>query len=301
MNKHLQKIVWVGLISLVLSCNATDTPHNTSAATFHPAQVLGTITDSRLAEVSGIAASVAYEGCFWVHNDSGDEARIFLINSRAETVAEVKIAGIKHRDWEDIATVTDANTGKTHIYIAEIGDNRAQYDLKYIYILEEPVVDTSTLNQTTSTTIASTITFRLEDGIRDAETILIDPSTQDIYIVSKREKNVGVYALPYPQSTSDIIIAPKVQTLPFTKANGGDISRDGSEILIKNYDTIYYWRKSSAQTVAQALADRATNPPYSAEPQGEAIAWLNNGSAFVTLSEESDSHIEQKLYIYRRK
>jgi hypothetical protein len=41
--------------------------------------------------------------------------------------------------------------------------------------------------------------FQYPDGSRDAETLLLDPLTKDIYVISKREfEDIRVYRAPYP-------------------------------------------------------------------------------------------------------
>ncbi|HYH56061.1 MAG TPA: hypothetical protein VD772_05580, partial [Anseongella sp.] len=48
-------------------------------ASFSGAYAAGKIMSAELDEVSGIAGSLAARGLIWVHNDSGDPARIFLM------------------------------------------------------------------------------------------------------------------------------------------------------------------------------------------------------------------------------
>lgn len=286
---------------LICSCSSNNNIQSTNNSIFCTGEVIATVTDAKLNEISGIAASTTNSGCYWVHNDSGDMARIFLINSDGQLVATINFTGIVARDWEDIATAADPNNGTTYIYISETGDNQAQYPLKYIYKLAEPQIDTHTLNQVITIDSLEKITFQYEDGNRDAETLFVENATGDIYVVSKREKHIGVYILPYPQATQGTLSAHKVQTLPFTQATSGDISDDGCEILIKNYDSIFYWKRDPGETIGQTLAKKPTSIKYEWEPQGESIAWLNNGSAFVTISEMGREGITPKLFIYHKK
>src|SRR4029079_17930791 len=41
----------------------------------------GPITDPALTEISGIHAAVHNPGIWWVHNDSGDSARVFALDA----------------------------------------------------------------------------------------------------------------------------------------------------------------------------------------------------------------------------
>lgn len=75
-------------------------------------------------ESSGLARSVRRKGLYWMHNDSGDVARIFGIRLDGSVVEEHPIANAKNVDWEDIAV--DGDT----IWIDDCGNNKnARRDL----------------------------------------------------------------------------------------------------------------------------------------------------------------------------
>ncbi|VAX20235.1 5'-Nucleotidase domain protein, partial [hydrothermal vent metagenome] len=138
------------------------------------------------------------------------------------------------------------------------------------------------------------------DGNRNAETIMIDPLTLDIYIVSK-ESVTKVYrtACPYTfhaAPTFDVDTLEVVTSFTFDTAVGGDISPDGKEILIKRYHLIYYWSRDEGQTIDEALEADIRTVPYVIEPQGEAVCWASDLSGYYTLSEGSHPH----LYLYPR-
>lgn len=262
--------------------------------------------DNTLDEISGMAASVKNPGCFWVHNDSGDEARIFLINTEGKIVCTVNIDTdfTDNRDWEDIAVGPGAVDGETYIYIGEIGDLGRKYANKFIFRIAEPLVDTGTLNQQLNIArdSVSTIRFDYADGSRDAEILLIDPLTRDLFIITKREDRVQIYELSYPRSYDDdekLILTRSSVTLPFRLANGGDISADGKEILVKNLTNVYYWKRSADESIQDALSRSPEILPYTKEPQGEAIAWFRDGSAYITVSEKKDG-ITPVIYKYLR-
>src|SRR5262245_21551235 len=78
-------------------------------------QKIADLNSPPLAEVSGIARS-SYPGLFWVHNDSGDEARIFAIDRTGSPIVPpflvpqyvdkpwpgIAIRNAWNIDWEDI-------------------------------------------------------------------------------------------------------------------------------------------------------------------------------------------------------
>lgn len=83
---------------------------------------------------------------------------------------------------------------------------------------------------------------------------MVDPLSGNIYIVSKREANVQLYQITYPYSTTDTVIAKKMITLPFTQIVAGDISADGKNILLKNYQKVWYWSRKDGTSIVDALS-----------------------------------------------
>ncbi|WP_456407606.1 hypothetical protein [Caldithrix abyssi] len=251
----------------------------------------------QLNEISGIVASKRNKDIFWIHNDSGDKARIFAINSAGELRLTVELQNTKATDWEDITLGKGPRAGLDYIYIADIGDNRARRDVKTIYRLIEP--DLSALGDNPLVKIADydAIRFRFPDGSRDAETLMSDPWNGDLYIVSKRENQVGVYVLPYPQKTDQILTANFLLKLPVTQITAGDISPDGRHIVLKNYEQIFYWKRSREQTLPQAMEKFPAFLNYVPEPQGEAICFSAQLDGYFTISEMADRNYTV-LYFY---
>ena len=292
-------MVW--LLFMALNCDAADKP------IFGPRIDKGLIESDLINEASGIATSRKNLGVLWTHNDAGDPSRIYALNSQGEHLGVYTIDGVRARDWEDMALGPGPLAGEHYLYIGDIGDNKAAKSLKFIYRVPEPVVDESQPPADTIISGAEIITFQYPDGNRDAETLMIDPSTRDIYVVSKEEINVRVYRAPYPQPTTDTVILQPVATLDlqgaaFSKAKmvtAGDISISGLEILIKTYTTIYYWRRVPAQNLWQAFDNKPVKVPYINEPQGEAIAFASDGMGYYTMSEE-DGGRPAHLYFYPR-
>ncbi len=255
------------------------------------------IENETLNEASGIAASQYFNPLLWTHNDSGDKARLFALNASGGDIGTVTLAGVENRDWEDIAIGPGPVMDSSYIYIGEIGDNRAQYAIKYIYRFPEPQLNDKSRMIDRIITEVDRIAFRYPDGPRDAETLMIDPENRDIYIVSKREDQNRLYRLPYPQSTDTTIIAEMIRTLPLTSATAGDISSDGRHIVVKNYEYVYYWHREPGQSLGDALSASPKTLPYQQEPQGEALCWNRDVTGYYTISEQkSDQPV--RIYYY---
>jgi hypothetical protein len=248
------------------------------------------VPDSRIDEASGLVRSVSFSGSYWTHNDSGDAPRIFLLTQNGSTLATYTVHGAEHRDWEDIAIGRGPLSGKNYLYIADTGDNRSIYPTSRIYRIPEP----ESLGNITST--AEIIEFQFPNGPLDAETLLSDPLTGDLYILSKRLSPTRVFRLRYPHSTTQITTAEYIGNLPFIGATGGDISPDGRQILIKTLDTVFMWTRSADETISKAFSRVPQRLPYQQEAQGEAIGWSNDAQHYVTLSERSQDPIFLNRY-----
>jgi hypothetical protein len=61
-----------------------------------------------------------------------------------------------------------------------------------------------------------------------------------------------------------------------------------------------YYKRQPNQTIVQTLKNTYTSIPYVIEPQGEAVAFANDGSGYYTISEKGFSN-SVKIYFYRRK
>jgi hypothetical protein len=280
-----------------MACSAKNEKKN--SADFLAGEIVGELTLKELEEASGLVASQANPGYFWTINDSENGADVFLVDQKMDIKLICKLRGKTNRDWEDVAIGYDPQTNKNYIYVAEIGDNNAKYLHKMIYRFEEPIKGDSSVLTINQEQIQQ-IVFQLPEGAKDTEALMIDPLTHDIYIISKREMPVHVYRLAYPQSLKDTLVAEPIITLPFTQATAANFSLDGKELLIKNYDSIFYFSRESNETVSQMLMYRPKVLNYIPEPQGESIAWALDGSGYYTISEKVTGR-KSNLLFYKRK
>ncbi len=266
----------------------------TNESIFEKGVAVGVNKNKRLEEASGLAASSRNPGHFWSHNDGGHPAEIFLMDERAVTRRVFTLSTIVNRDWEDIARGPGPEENTSYLYVGDIGDNLSRYPLKYIYRLKEP-----SLEQPEEITEVDTLVIKLEVGALDTEALLCDPISKNLYLISKREKSVRVFEIAYPL-TDDTLVAKNVCTIPVKNITGGDVSPDGNEVLLKNYEKIYYWRKIGNETLVDLLKTPPTELPYDREQQGEGISWAYDGSGFYTLGENAKGE-RAKLLFYKRK
>jgi hypothetical protein len=266
---------------------------------FEEGRTLGELNNEKLKEISGIASSVTNPGMLWVHNDSGNEPEIYIVDEKLDIRATIRLNGIENRDWEDIAVGPGPNIGDSYVYLGDIGDNDAQYPYKYIHRFREPDIKKEGTGVITITDF-ETIVFKLEGPVKDTESLFIDPASKNLYLISKRENPVHLYELKYPYGNADTVVASKLFSIPFTEIVGADCELKSGSILIKNYSSVFYWENPNGENAATLLRKAPLEVPYREEPKGEAISWSADGSGFYTISEKKKKK-PSFLFFYARK
>jgi hypothetical protein len=254
----------------------------------------GKLANPLLEEVSGLVASQRYPNRLYVHTDSGGEAAVFVLDTLGNELGKLDLSGLSNRDWEDIAIGPGPN-GSSYIYVAEIGDNEAKHEEIYLYRFAEPE-----LLQAIPSTAIDQVTLQFPGGPKDAETLLADPITGTLFLVSKREPKNAVYQVPATAFEKGSATLEKVHEFDFNSSVAGDISKDGSQLLIKTYLAVFYWKRTDKQSLVEALKAPPVRLPYVPEPQGEAIGFNFKGDAYFTLSEKRNGVIPT-LYRYPKK
>lgn len=275
----------------ILACqkhtdNPVPSPFETVPASFP--------VNSNIEEASGIAGSKINPGYLWVHEDGGTPARLLLLKNDGALFKSIPVNGAVNNDWEDMALSQGPNHSLDYLFLADIGDNLLIRNDYVIYRFPEPAL----LVDMVST--VDNIRFQYPVGSHDAEAILADPMTKDIYIITKSDNPSHIYKLPYPQSVTTVNKAVLVGALGFGGVTGAAISSDGKEIIIKTYPALSYFKREVGQTIEQALKNASLNLPYQLEPQGEAVGFAADNSGFYTISEKAYSSVVN-LYFYKRK
>jgi hypothetical protein len=211
-------------------------------------KVSGKIETSEITESSGLAASPCQKDVFWTHNDSGDKAFVFAINSKGKKLATFNVTGAENKDWEDMAVFKDEK-GECFLYVGDIGNNERLKSEFKIYRFREPEVSVAAANSSKKnpvpTETAEVIKFSYPDYRHDAETLMVHPKTGDIYILSKRLSGAAsVYKLTKDlalgkTNTLEKISDFSVPAVPNGFLTGGAISPDGKRVVICDYFSAY--------------------------------------------------------------
>jgi len=257
----------------------------------------GTIQDSALNEASGLAASAKNTGMLWANNDSGDSARLFAISEAGATRGRYTLSGATAIDWEDLALGRGPVANQPYLYAADIGDNSHDRGSIVVYRVAEPAVPTSG-TQTLTVSGVDRLTLRYPDGARDAEALVVDPWTGELFVFEKSMTGgtTGIYRAPanLAANSTTVLTRAGTVTLPSGEDNAitaADIALDGKSIAVRTYGGVRLWNRSDGQTLVEALNVAECRGPIPVENQGETVGFRPDALAYYTLSEGSGAQI----------
>lgn len=287
-------------VVLLLGLTIIDSP---AAPAFANGTNAGNVLVSGLTECSGIVASRNNADVLWVHNDSGDFARLFALDTQGRRLGTYNLTGATHVDYEDIGIGPGPLTNVSYLYVGDIGDNAEGRANIIVYQIPEPAVYARqyTNPPTVGVKGVRAITLNYQDGAHNAESLFIDPWTGDLFIVTKESTTSRVYTTTQAALNSGTnVILSFVRNIAFNIPSAADISPTGKEIIIRQEDFARIWTRTNGQSISNALAGTPATIPVigtPTEPNGEAVAFDSNGNGYFTLSETSAS---QPLYYFAR-
>jgi hypothetical protein len=268
------------------SVAARPTPHvSVVPALCGPLSVVatGTVGAADATEISGLVRSPTQPGVLWAHNDSGDRARIFALRTDGSEIASLDVPGAAAVDWEDVAVGPEDS-----LLLGDIGDNGVERDSLDVYRIPEPKLS----SKRAVVAPATRVRLRYPDGAHDAETLLADPRTGELVIVTKRlDGRSGVYATALPaDGAGGEATLRRTGTLRLGLgglATGGDVSGDGRTVAVRTYTGLFVWTRRPGATLAATLSRTpcAGSTSLLREGQGESLALSRDGRSFFTVPE----------------
>lgn len=276
-----------------------------SCPTFTSPVTAAQINLPQIDEASGLAFSRSNTDIVWVHNDSGDKPRFFALRTDGTLAVTYTLSGINAKDWEDMAAGPGPVAGKNYLYLGDIGDNAESRATIAVHRVEEPAVAPDATDATEALATFDTFQFKYPSGSHNAETLIVDPVTTDLYIVTKKSDGKSkVFRAPAPLVAGKPITLEDVADLDFTSGplssatvkltTGGDVTPDGSVVAVRTYTEAFFWPRPLGMPLHAAFAQPPCFKTLALEPQGETLAFSPAGTGFYTLSEKTN----QPLYYY---
>ncbi|WP_258573668.1 hypothetical protein [Actinomadura parmotrematis] len=269
-----------GLAALALAALAPLAAAVPARADDGDARELFKVTDSRITESSGLALSARHPGVIYTHNDSGGRPQIFALGKDGRTRAVLTLGGATARDWEAMAVGEDER-GRPAIYVADIGDNLGgAWPYVTVYRIPEPATLSSRTIQATA------FRFKYADGPRNAETMMVNPVTNRLYIVSKLFGG-AIYEAPATLRTSGFNKLRKVGDDVPSIATDGAFAPDGRSFVVRGYFGARVYAMGADGKPGKSL--HSVSLP--AQEQGESITYTAGGRSVLVGSEGSDQPV----------
>ncbi|MBN1607096.1 MAG: hypothetical protein JW940_10720 [Polyangiaceae bacterium] len=263
-----------------------------------PTQV-GSLKNSTIgAGPSGMVASRKNVGVLYAHLDAGGTATVFVTTPTGTDLGLLKLEGATTTDWEDIAVGPGPGDG-SYLYVGDIGDNAARgmggsarTEIQ-VYRFPEPDLSASSAAGAVSITDWEVLRFTYPDAAHDAETLVVDPVSGDIVIITKENDGLStVFTAPgdtTADSTTELESATTVRIGPSgaqnAQAGAGDISPNGDRIIVRAYTTLLLWARKNTWTAT--FAEAAIELPQAEEPQSEGLTFAADGKAWYSAGERA--------------
>lgn len=233
-----------------------------------------TIRDRSLLELSGLAATPAGE--VWAMADSGRQVRLHRLDLATCAVVETRTADVDPLDAEDLAIGPDGT-----FWVSDTGDNNRRRDT--VALIAVPARGDARLHRLT-----------YPDGAHDAEAVLVGRDGVPVIVTKDVLGSAGVYrpagplAEPGPTALTRVgsVVLPRSDTtggpiggLGSSTVTGGATSTDGRVVALRTYTDAWLFRMPEGTSdVVAALDGMPVRVPLPDEPQGEAIAFLPDGT-----------------------
>jgi hypothetical protein len=205
-------------------------------------------------ENSGIVQSRQWPDLYWMHNDSGDEPRIYPVrrdgsvyeSSRYPDTPGVLIGDAINVDWEDITV--DASG---HIIVADSGNNGNDRRDLVLYYLAEPSPDagrTAAMRRVFVRYPEQTeFPAPADDFNYDAEAVFTIGNAVFICTKHRSDTLTRVYRLD-PQHDVEVQTLTLVDTFDVEgQATGADATAAGDKIVITAYESLWLFENVDAQ------------------------------------------------------
>lgn len=266
------------LLALLMACTG-DSTESTCPGWGEP-EAVGQVANGALDEISGLVASRSYSSVLWAHNDQGDSARIFALNTTGVDRGEFTVSGEIAEDWEDMAIGPGPSAGDW-LYVGDIGDNTLSRDQIAIVRFPEPNPGSGG----GVITDAERIRLSYPDGPRNAETLLLDPNSGDLYVLTRADSGpTEVFRVAAEALVDDAVLEP-VATLALGSAEfsgssvlrGGSVSPDGRRVWLRTDDSVFLLARAADEALHEALTGTSCVVPAPPDMNGEAIAADSEG------------------------
>lgn len=285
------------LATIVCSSLCLDKAYCGETAVPADAEQVCVVSDSRITESSGLAFSHRAPDAVWIHNDSGDTARLFLVGLDGTTRGVFKLADTPMPlDWEDMCSFTVE--GEPWLLIGDVGDNSTNRHLVTpdrgperacrLLLLHEPVLKDGP--EQDMVPVNNTILYEYEDGPRNCESVAVDMERKEILLVTKSKStplDCGVYTIPLTlEAGTSTAQARRIGSLDLPFATAMDIAPDNRIMVIISIKGASIIEREASQTWGDAIREPSLLLALPKREQGETVCFGKSNDELFLNSEK---------------
>ena len=172
--------------------------------------VVATVSDPELDEISGLVVSRRHAGVLWVHEDSGAGPVLTALSTDGASLATLTLRDASSVDWEDLAI---APCGEADcLWVGDFGDNSERRTDVQLLRIQEP--DLSVVGGALEASVTA-YPYAYTEGPQDAEALVVT-STGQPYVLTKRTDAT----CHLPSTDKDSTIAERVATISTGTTDG---------------------------------------------------------------------------------
>ena len=244
-------------------------PHNTAG----PCEVVNRTLLKDVPEASGLAVSRGHPGLLWTHNDSGNDAVLFVLDAAGAMRGHVRVP-ILMRDWEDIsaAPCPSLRSGQTRdcLYLGDIGDNSFNRRRIQVLVVAEPDPAAA------ATARPEIFNVAYPDGAHNAEAMFVVGGR--LFIVTR--DSATLYGSDAPLRENHDLSLRRIGNLGLGVVTDAEASPDETSVAVRTSHEVAIYR--TADLIGGRVAPQARIPIEGlGEPQGEGVALAENGTLFL--------------------
>lgn len=258
--------------------------------------------NSQITEASGLQRSLAAQGVYYVHNDSGDGAVLYVTDAIGQSLGTMTLSNTTATDWEALAGAR--LNGEAYLVVGDIGNNDRQRNPVQLFVVKEPDFNNLAVGFNIESD-SQRIDLSYADGLSyDAEALLIDGDNDSIVIVTKNGQDTtaqGVWKGSLSSGLTDGSIVVEFRgrvSLPAENLVNAitdiDLHPNGREIAVLTYGSlsaglVHIWEAQQGEGTADALtraADRKIPVPINVNnTQAEALSYGADGMQLLIAAE----------------
>lgn len=274
---------WLVLMIIIAGCTATMMTTDSSPPVIGEPVITGNLENAKINEASGLASSRLYPGVLWAINDSGNDPLLYAVGIDGADLGTFRVEGAENVDWEALASFRWQNSA--YLLIADVGDNWEQRQAVTLYIVKEPAITATGIDNARIAPIAWQIRFTYEDGPLDCEAVAVDAAKQRVFLLSKSKLTPVLYELPLqPIDQGTIAVAHRITTVAhFTSPTAMDLAPDGLSAVVLTYNNGYLFKRRQNEDWPSAFKKKPQRLRFDRLFQQEAVSFGFYGkSVFVT-------------------